>query len=362
LSSLAFHHFIVIFLLLHCIGAGNGFHVSSGATAGVQLRTIANQIFERKYVSTSDAESIKQIYPGCFLFLKQLHHHQIIDAKETDDRKQEDWFCNVPVFLPQLLEAIAFKSDVYVALHHQQQHQDQAAATATVMGSELRPPHLPSRCVSPDQDQQRGRYFPGARRGYVSIEISNRKTINKSLSAITADCFKGSKRHPELLPGVFAFVCPHGMVLGFFFMLQPESCQSPVDVLYTRRDMPPAIVVYDNSCHAAEFGLCRFPSFFSHTKFVSDSLHSHNHTSCTTGSKMTSFTEAGSSVGTIFSVIAEQQWPHVKGLKVPLLPQSLSVAHTHTYAGGRSLHGILPVCIRLVCMHYHSLYFGCASL
>jgi predicted aldo/keto reductase-like oxidoreductase len=49
--------------------------------------------------------------------------------------------------------------------------------------------------------------------------------------------------------------CPHQIILGYMFVLYPESVRDTIVYLATRyQRRPPKKVLYDNSCHAEKSG------------------------------------------------------------------------------------------------------------
>ena len=93
-----------------------------------------------------------------------------------------------------------------------------------------------------------------------------------------------TKRAPAFrlrLPGIFLFVCPHNICLGFALMYQHESPMHPFRILFER--LPNAnnrIVVIDNACNIHVYSMRREPWFFRNVWFLVDRLHWSNHINC----------------------------------------------------------------------------------
>lgn len=52
------------------------------------------------------------------------------------------------------------------------------------------------------------------------------------------------------------------------------------ELLYTRFQVAPETIVYDNACNTAVYCLVREPKFYANTRFVVDRMHKKGHTHC----------------------------------------------------------------------------------
>jgi hypothetical protein len=65
---------------------------------------------------------------------------------------------------------------------------------------------------------------------------------------------------------LYMVACPHQIILGYMFLLYPESVRDTIVYLATRyQRRPPKKVLYDNSCQAEKSGkLVSTPTAFAH--------------------------------------------------------------------------------------------------
>ena len=59
-----------------------------------------------------------------------------------------------------------------------------------------------------------------------------------------------------------------------------ESPRTLFELLLTRWDVPPTVVVYDFACGEHKFCIAREPEYFKFVKFLIDKLHTAGHTTC----------------------------------------------------------------------------------
>ena len=95
-------------------------------------------------------------------------------------------------------------------------------------------------------------------------------------------CKKITRKHQNLSPGIFTFLCNHGVCHGFTLMDKPESPKTAFDILVTRFKKLPSIIMYDAACQLHLYAIKREPAKFKDTKFLIDKFHARNHT-CTKG-------------------------------------------------------------------------------
>lgn len=63
-------------------------------------------------------------------------------------------------------------------------------------------------------------------------------------------------------------------------------------ILRSRYETAPEVVVYDNGCHLHDYALNRDPRFFRDTKFLIDRLHADNHVACSSGYDIRTYNES----------------------------------------------------------------------
>lgn len=97
------------------------------------------------------------------------------------------------------------------------------------------------------------------------------------------DCTKNKESVALFTPGVFSLLCPHGVCLGFQKMHRYEGPSTLFEILLTRFERPPGIIIYDNACALAKYCLQREPAFFKDVQFIIDSFHQNNHVGCHEG-------------------------------------------------------------------------------
>ncbi|KAH3862488.1 hypothetical protein DPMN_025455 [Dreissena polymorpha] len=91
---------------------------------------------------------------------------------------------------------------------------------------------------------------------------------------------KESWGHPTLSPGIFTMYCPHSTCYGFSILENHESPQNPFEILKTRFETAPKVVVYDNACKLHQYAFLRGPVFFKDMLFLVDKLLWKGHTAC----------------------------------------------------------------------------------
>jgi hypothetical protein len=94
-------------------------------------------------------------------------------------------------------------------------------------------------------------------------------------------CTKYKYDSKNLSPGLFVVHCLECQgCLGFHMLENAESPRALFEVLFTRWSQAPAVVVYDNNCHAHAYFLNREPEWVTNTLFVIDKTHFRGHTGC----------------------------------------------------------------------------------
>ncbi|GIL68946.1 hypothetical protein Vafri_22208 [Volvox africanus] len=94
-------------------------------------------------------------------------------------------------------------------------------------------------------------------------------------------CTKYHYESKNLAPGLFLIHCLRCFTcVGFHLMSQHESPQTLFEVLYTRWQAAPRLVVYDNSCHGHTYFLNREPAWVRDTRFLIDKMHFKGHSGC----------------------------------------------------------------------------------
>ncbi len=94
-------------------------------------------------------------------------------------------------------------------------------------------------------------------------------------------CSKYSRATGRFMPGVLLVFCmDHNNLIGFHIMRNYESPKTVFELLFTRWQISPSVVCYDNACNLAKYCLAREYAFFRETQFVLDRLHVNAHTCC----------------------------------------------------------------------------------
>lgn len=106
-------------------------------------------------------------------------------------------------------------------------------------------------------------------------------------------CTKHIKRNKNLTPGLFALFCPHGICIGFHVMAKFEGPMTAFEVLYTRFEEPPGIVIYDNACALSRVCKKMAPAHFDGVKFFIDRVHWPGHIGCHEGYCMDTYKSKG---------------------------------------------------------------------
>ena len=111
--------------------------------------------------------------------------------------------------------------------------------------------------VSPPDDMSNGYCVPTSTdvRGDGFYNISTR--ASDAAAARSGTCRKGTHTFTEVMPGIFAFFCPHGICLAFFFMNNFESPETLFSFIMQRRRKAPPVLIYDNNCNELDFCLNR---------------------------------------------------------------------------------------------------------
>jgi hypothetical protein len=94
-------------------------------------------------------------------------------------------------------------------------------------------------------------------------------------------CNKHSYKPGVASPGFFFVHCnKHCRLLGFHLMQFSESERTVHNLLYSRWEKPPSMVVYDNACNTDLFVTARSPAFYRDCQFILDRLHVKGHARC----------------------------------------------------------------------------------
>lgn len=96
-------------------------------------------------------------------------------------------------------------------------------------------------------------------------------------------CRKGTHTFTDIMPGVFAVFCPHGICLGVFFMSKFESPETFFSIIMQRRRVAPRVLIGDNLCLGQHFAMNREPHFFKDVSWFLDGMHNYGHVACSTG-------------------------------------------------------------------------------
>lgn len=122
-----------------------------------------------------------------------------------------------------------------------------------------------------------GTYFP-LRRVYRTIE-----EIDIGIQRREESCNKNYKKKGTLAPGILWFFCgQHNKCVGFVVLESSESCKTVSEIIITRFEQPPDIIIYDNSCNLEQYVLNRWPNYFQNTTFYVDGFHYKSHKNCAT--------------------------------------------------------------------------------
>ncbi|KAF0701831.1 hypothetical protein AaE_016303 [Aphanomyces astaci] len=116
-------------------------------------------------------------------------------------------------------------------------------------------------------------------------------------------CTKLAPGSKYKLPGIFHFVCPHSICLGFTLMYDFESPFHPFSILAQRlkRHDGKRYVIIDNACNIQNYCMLREPWIFRNIWFLVDRLHYSNHKNCSSGYCIDNFPQ----LEKISSVLAE---------------------------------------------------------
>lgn len=94
-------------------------------------------------------------------------------------------------------------------------------------------------------------------------------------------CNKYLNNTKQLNPGLFVLHCVGcSGCLGFHMMPEHESPRTVFELLYTRFEEPPPVVVYDNNCNTHVYSLNREPEWAAPVRFVIDKTHFRTHKGC----------------------------------------------------------------------------------
>jgi hypothetical protein len=119
-----------------------------------------------------------------------------------------------------------------------------------------------------------GVYFPNfpIKRKIKKVNITRQEKLR---------CHKLHSNDSGCAPGVVLFYCvEHEVCIGYVVLTNVESPNVPFEILATRFDKMPEIVIYDNGCNLNEYILNRTPYLFRRTQILVDGFHFHSHTNC----------------------------------------------------------------------------------
>ena len=92
---------------------------------------------------------------------------------------------------------------------------------------------------------------------------------------------QGKDWQRALNPGLFLIYCLDcENCVGFAAMRGAESTRTLFEAISIHWLTPPAVVVYDNSCHAMTYALNREPEWFKSVMWIIDAMHFLGHTGC----------------------------------------------------------------------------------
>ena len=186
------------------------------------------------------------------------------------------------------------------------------------------------RPVTPDEDLRTGQCVPTSRerRDCGTYSMCTRQSDIDAGRA--GGCSKRTHRFKEILPGLFAVFCAHGICLGFFFMHNHESPETFFTFLMQRRRVAPRLAVYDHACGWHAYCLNREPFFFKDTDFMVDTFHQGQakggHVACSSGYCIALFTEYKG----LNEEVAEQMFSLLDRITTPVSFMSLENATVFT--------------------------------
>ena len=169
----------------------------------------------------------------------------------------------------------------------------------------------PSKSYYTEQTESPCDVFPSLPKvhGHGMYEADKKASTDKN-----EQCRKESWGHPTLSPGIFTLYCPHGTCYGFSILENHESPRHPFEILKTRFETAPKVIVYDNACKLHQYALLREPEFFKNTLFLVDKFHWKGHTACSLGYNLSLY-ESHDLLKRINSQINEQGNAGVQKLK-----------------------------------------------
>lgn len=115
----------------------------------------------------------------------------------------------------------------------------------------------------------------------VCLQLGCRYAADRISQTTGRQCNKQQYKGRNLTPGLFWIYCLDcSGCIGFLVMTASESPRTLFEALYTRWQIPPLVVVYDNSCHAQAFALNREAEWARTIQWVIDALHFKGHSGC----------------------------------------------------------------------------------
>jgi hypothetical protein len=114
-----------------------------------------------------------------------------------------------------------------------------------------------------EDEKRRGLFHGGTNR---ITRIMNRYRLQTRGIGNDISCTKLWGNRKSLIPGLMICCCPHGIVLGFSTMTQPESEGTVFDMLYTNVPiLKNKVIIYDAACRLWNYSCNREPSLFRST-------------------------------------------------------------------------------------------------
>ena len=110
-------------------------------------------------------------------------------------------------------------------------------------------------------------------------------------------------------------------------MQSHKSPKHPFEIFLTRFEIPPAIIIYNNSCKLHQYILNRHPSHFKNTSFFVDCFHWRGHVGCASGYSLDKYTTPW--ISSINSQVNEQANAGLQRIKDKL--------HEYNYETGEFL-------------------------
>jgi hypothetical protein len=128
-------------------------------------------------------------------------------------------------------------------------------------------------------------------------------------------CRKSTHKFAQVMPGLFAIFCPHGICLAFFFMSKFESPETLFSFILQRRKKPPYAIVYDSCCREQHYAMNREPFYFKDVEFFIDCMHNTEHVQCSSGYTVRRYPHYNG----LLTEVAEQMFSLLAKIKINLI-------------------------------------------